>query len=241
MALERELNVASTVKSPNSEFKLRAQGKNFPTRGFTDEEAQIFEQQMNELMMAFDDSAITELILQRSDAIAMTAAFAKQQFDEKLFGGVNASDNEIAFDVLQPGHINQDSGGTLNDTWYFDASQGWQDWIGDGSTNNYTFHEDQVTVVLGFIDQDTSTEVSTINVDEFGRNVNMIPQDLSDLKLRDNDTEQQVKPLPTLIGQENDDVHIRLHADKAAESEPRLIGFTFGLGSYMNTEDFSSL
>lgn len=240
MAINEELNLEGTLTSPDPEFTLRSQGKNFPTKAFNSEEANILETQMNELMMGFDNAALTELLLQRGESVALAAAFAKQVFDEKLFGGVNASDNEIAFDVLRPGHIYSDDTGTIQNDWYFQpGTTGWVDWIGDGTTaNNYTFSEDQVSVVLGFMDQDTSTEVSGINVDEFGRNVNMIPQDLNDMRLRDNETEQQVKPLPTLIGQENDDVYIKLRADRDAESQPRLIGFTFGLGSYMNQQDF---
>lgn len=238
MALNEMLSVTSTLSSPDPEFTLRSQGKNFPTQAFNSEEANLLETQLNEIMMAFDNAAFTELLLQRADSVALAATFAKQVFDEKLFGGINASDNEIAFDVLRPGHIYQDDTGTIQNDWYFQpGTTGWVDWIGDGA-NNYTFGEDQVTVVLGFMDQDTSTEISAVNVDEFGRNVNMIPQDLNDMRLRDNETEQQVKPLPTLIGQENDDVHIRLRADRDVESQPRLLGFTFGLGSYLNAEDY---
>lgn len=239
MGVNVDLNIASTLMNPESEFDVRAQGKSYPTAGFTSEEANLLERQMNDFMGAFDSSMTLELIQQRQDAIALTAAFAKQVFDEKLFGGVNAGDNEIAFDVLRPGHIYQDSGGTIQNDWYFEPnSAGWNDWIGDGSTNNYTVGEDQVMIVFGFEDLDASTEVSAINVDSFGRNVDMIPQDLTAMRKRDNETDQQVKPIPNLIAQENDEVHVRLRHDKVAESQPRLLGFTFGLGNYMNSEDY---
>ena len=232
--------IGSVVQSPDPEFTLRSQGKSFPTQGFNSEESNLLQTQLQDLMAPFESSIISELVMQRQDAIAMTASFAKQVFDEKLFGGINADDNEIAFDVLRPGQIRSDPGtGTLQNDWYFQpGATGWVDWIGDGAGNNYVVGEDQVSVVLAFYDQDVNTEVSAVNVDEFGRNVNMIPQDLNALRLRDNDREQQIVPLPTLIAQEHDDIHVRLRYDRDVETEPRLFGFTFGLGSFLDTEDY---
>lgn len=253
MALETVLNVAQTAQSPDTEFSFRAQGRNFPTEPLTESEASLLEAQMNTLIASFDSSMVTQLIKQRQETIAHTAAFAKQEFDEKLFGGVNAGDNEIGFDVLRPAHIRvltgddnashataSSTGDPVND-WYFDpANQGWNDWIGDGtSANNFQANEDQIVLVLGFMDQDTSSEVSGLNVEEFGRNVDMLPLDENSLRTRDNDTEQQLTALPSLIIQENEQAHLRLRFDRQTESQPRLFGFTFGLGTFLNTEDYS--
>lgn len=245
-------NISSVAQSPDAEFNLRSQGKNFPTHALNSEESGLLQTQLEDLMAPFESSLLGNLISQRQDAIALTASFAKQVFDEKLFGGINAGDNEIAFDVLRPGQIFSDAGGTLHNDWYFEpgvtggttwtnnqTGGKWVDWIGDGTSgNNYTVGQDQVTVALAFMDQDVSTEVSGVNVDQFGRNVNMIPQDLNVLRLRDNNREQQIEPLPTLIAQENDEIHTKLRYDRQVESQPRLFGFTFGLGSFMNSEDF---
>ena len=233
-------DLQSNLTSPQSEFSLQAQGKNFPTASLGSGEAELLQTQMNDILQAVPSSIVTDFLMKRQDVIASAAAFSKQVFDEKLFGGLNAGDNEIGFDILRPGHIRADpaSGAAEND-WYFDpAGTGWVDWIGDGSTNNYTGNEDQVTVVLGFIDQDVSTEASGLNVEEFGRNVDMLPKDLNDMRLRDNDTELQLEPLPSMILQENDDVHMRLRYDRNVESQPRLLGFTFGLGTFLDTEDY---
>jgi len=240
MGLQQDLNISSALRSPASEFAVKSQRKSFPTEAFTDKEAQLLEDQLNQLIFDLDSSALTELARQRQDAVARTAVFAKQVFDEKLFGGVNAGDNEIGFSVLRPGHIFSDSTGTVQNDWYFDpGTTGWVDWIGDGTTaNNYTVGENQVTVILAFMDQDVGSEVSAVNVEEFGRNVDMLPHDLNALRLRDNDTEQQVAALPTLIAQENDNVHVRLRADRNVESQPRLFGFTFGLGTFLDAEDY---
>ena len=233
-------SIQSALTSPQSEFSLQAQGKNFPTASLGSSEANLLQNQLNDILMAVPSSVVRDLIMQRQDVIASAAAFSKQVFDEKLFGGLNAGDNEIGFDILRPGHIRSDpSSGSQENDWYFDpGTTGWVDWIGDGSTNNYTGSEDQVSVVLGFIDQDTSTEVSGMNIEEFGRNVDMLPKDLNGMRLRDNDTEQQVEPLPSLILQENDDVHTKLRYDRNVESQPRLLGFTFGLGTFLDNEDY---
>lgn len=237
---DNPIDITGKLTDAPQEFTLRSQGKTFPTVNFNTDEANILNSQMNEIMASMDSSVIRKLTKERASAVANAATFSKQIFDEKMFGGVNAQDNEIGFSVLRPGHVRADpASGSVQNDWYFNpSSPGWNDWIGDGSTNDYTVGEDQVTVVFGLVDQDVNTEVSAINVDSFGRNVDMLPQDLNDARLMDNETDQMVQPLPTLVAQENDSIHIRLRHDQAAESQPRLLGFTFGLGSFLNKEDF---
>lgn len=241
MATDPTLDIASIARNPDSEFSLEAQGKSFPTVGLNNDEASKLESQLNEFLLQMNNSTLRNLISKRADAISLAAAFSKQVFDEKLFGGINAGDNEIGFDVLRPGHIRADpSTGNPENTWNYEpSSTGWNDWIGDGGSNNKTFNDDQVVLVLGMVDQDgPQTALSGVNVDSFGRNVDMLPQDLNDMRLKDNDTDLQIKSFPTLIGQENDSAHIRLRYDAVEQSQPRLFGFTFGLGSYLNTEDY---
>lgn len=232
---------ASTLTNPGGNFEVTVHDDEFPTQAFTDSEATLFETQFNDLIADMDSSVITNVLVQRQEAIAKAATFAKQEIDGKVFGGVNAGDNQIGFDILRPGQIRADpaNGNPVND-WYFDpSSTGWNDWIGDGTAaHNYSVGEDQVTVVLGFIDQDVSTEVSGLNVQQFGRNMDMLPHDLNDARLMDNKNEIMMQNLPTLIAQDNDDIHIRLRHDRQKESQPRLLGITFGLGAFLNNQDY---
>lgn len=250
MALDLNVDLANQAASPPPTFSIRTQNKDFSTEPLTSDEADILDTQFNTLVNDFNSRTLSEFYKQRQGMISKTAAYAKNVFDEKMFGGINAADNEIAFDVLRPGHIrakpgtdnansSAPTGDTLNN-WFFDpGSTGWNDWIGDGtSANDYTFNEDQVTLVLGVVDQDPTSPISGVNVQRFGRNVDMIPKDLNDSRVQDNENELNAQAFPTLLGQENDRVHIRLRHDRAVESQPRLVGFTFGLGSYMNQEDF---
>lgn len=234
------VDLANAARSPSSTFAIRTQNRDFSTEPLTDDEAGLFETQFNTLINDFDSQLLSQLFQERSQDIADVAALSKNLFDEKMFGGINADDNEVGFDVLRPGHIRADpSSGSAENDWYFEpGSTGWNDWIGDGSSNNYTVSEDQVILVLGFMDQDKSTEVSGFNVQEFGRNVNMIPKDLNDARTFDNKNELMIQSLPAMVGTELDDVHIRLRHDRVSESQPRLLGITFGVGSYMNTEDY---
>lgn len=259
------IDLTSDVTSPDDTFSIRTQNRNFTTYPLSTKEGELFDEQFNTLINDFDSRMLSELFLQRSSMIGNSVAFAKQQFDEKLFGGVNAGDNEIAFDVLRPGHIRADpSDGSVMNDWTYTHSDGWNDWIGDGSSaNNYTMDEDQVVLVLGFTDTapyvvDTTNNeivdrldnppVTGLNVDQFGRNVDMLPKDLNDSRLEDNRNDQFVQSLPSVVGNELDQVHIRLqssvpsvvqdNSDYELVSEPRLLGLTFGVGSYMNQEEF---
>jgi hypothetical protein len=239
MAQTGPIDIKSDVKNPRSNFELTVHDATFTTEPFTDAEAELFERQLNDLVVEHKNSALAELFEERSQTIANTAAFAKSKLNNRVFGGVNAGDNQIGFSNLRAGHIRSDpaSGDAVND-WYFDYGTGWQDWIGDGAANNRTIGEDQVSVGIGMMDQDVSTEISGLNVESWGRNMDMLPHDLTDLKNADNEYGQYVKSLPTLLAQENDNIHIRLRADRAMESQPRLLGLTYGVGTFLNTEEY---
>lgn len=237
-----DLSVANAARNPGSSFQVDVHDGRFPTVGLDREEAQLLERQLNDLLLGLDSSVEIQLLKQREDVIGKTAAFAKQVFDEKMFGGIDAGDNEVGFSPLRAGQLQTGTNTSDRNTWYFDpGSTGWSDWIGDGtSSGNLTVQDDQVILLLGFTDMGSGpTEISGINVQQFGRNMDMLPHDLSKVRQKDNKNEQQVAPLPTLIGQENDEVHIRLRYDRDVERIPRAIGFTFGLGTFLNQEEFS--
>jgi len=234
------LNVASTLQNPGGNFKLALHSDEFPTQAFNAGEAQLFQDQLNSLYAELDSSILKQAFSARADVIAKTATFAKAQLDGKVFSGVNAGDNQIGFTPIRPGQIRADpaTGNAVNDWYYTPSSAGWNDWIGNGAGNDYSFGANQVSVVFGFVDQDVSSSVSALNVDRFGRNMDMLPYNLDDARLKDNSNSLTYQPLPTLIGQENDSVHIRLRNDRQAESQPRLLGFTFALGGFLNNEDY---
>lgn len=251
--MEGNFNLADTARNPAGSVSIRTQNKSFATQGLSDEEAQLFEEQFNILVNDFASREITQLYKAREDQIAEAAALAKNQFDEKLFGGINAADNEIGFDVIRPGHVRSDpsDGSTVND-WSYEVYEsggtastsgvavegaGWNDWIGDGANNNYSVSEDQILIVLGMVDMADNNGIRGVNVNKFGRNVDMLPKDLNDSRTGDTENDITAQALPTLIGNDRDELHIRLDADTGVH-EPRLIGFTFGVGSYMNQEEY---
>lgn len=233
-------NVRSVLTNPGGTFRVAVHNRSFSTEAFTSDEADLFVSQYDSLISGLESSMLTELLSTRSEAIARGATYAKHELGNKVFGGVNAGDNEIGFSIMRPGHVraDADTGDTVND-WYYEAdSSGWNDWIGDGSANNYALDEDQVNVSLAFLDQDVNTEVSAININEFGRNMDMLPYDLNEMRLLDNDNDVKVQELPTMVASDRDTIHARLRYDRPVESQPRLFGVTFGMGSYLNAEDF---
>lgn len=238
-----QLNLTSTLQNPGGSFRVSAHDDQFPTEGFDQSEAQLFEEQMNSLIAGVTSQEIASVLQNRQQTIAKAAGLAKDDIDGNNFGGLNAGDNEIGFSPLRPGHIRRDpnSGNVIND-WFFDpGATGYTDWIGDGSGNNMVLNGDQVVLVLGVVDQEASpTPIQGFNVQDFGRNMDMLPRDLNDLRLQDNSTEVQVKEIETLIGQEGDEIHCRLNFDENVERQPRLLGFTFAKGRFLNQESYST-
>lgn len=240
-ARDMDVDITQQLQQPSSDFSVTVHDTTFPTEAFDQDEAEIFNSQLNQLIADLDSSVLTDILLRRQDIIANVAGYAKQELDGKIFGGINAGDNEVGFSELRPGHIYSDSSGTIQNDWYFQpGSTGWVDWVGDGtSANNYTVNEDQVSVILAFVDQDPGQSViSGLNVQSWGRNMDMLPHDLNTLRLRDNDADLQVRELPTMIARDGNEIHTRLRADRDVERQPRYYGLTFGLGSFLNSEDY---
>lgn len=232
------LNLTSELTSP-TEFELSAHDGRFPVASFDSDEANLFEQQMNDLIADLPNSVVGEVLKQREQTIARAAAMAKHDLEAKNFGGINAGDNEFGFSMLRPGHIRYDGSSIIND-WYFQpGSTGWNDWIGT-SANPFVVDEDQVVVILGVMDQEKGpSEISGFNVQSFGRNMDMLPRDMNSMRLQDNETDVQVTQTQTLIGQEQDEIHARLYYDRDVERQPRPLGFTFSLGRFLNVDDYS--
>lgn len=236
-----ELDVANLVQEPQDDFSVTVHDTTFPTESFSPDEAEIFQAQFDQLVSGLNSSVLQEILLNRQDIIANAAAFAKNDLDGKVFGGINAGDAEMGFSELRPGHIFNDSTGTRQNDWYFDpGTTGWVDWIGNGTSgNNYDVSEDQVSVVLALADMDeTQSVISGFNVQEWGRNMDMLPHDMNSLRFRDNDNELQVKELPTLMARDGNNIHARLRFDRNVERQPRLFGITFALGDFLNSEDY---
>ena len=243
------IDITSTLRNPGEQFSVSAHDGPFPTSAFDQAEADLFNQQLMDLIADIPSSTVAEVLEQRQETIAKAASLAKHDLEIKNFGGINAGDNEMGFSILRPGHIRRAStndpanaAGTIVNDWYFnpDDAPGWVDWIGDGGTNNFAVDDDQVILVLGFIDQEAApSEISGVNVDTFGRNMDMLPRGINSLRLQDNETGVQIQQMQTLIGQEQDEVHARLRYDRSVERQPRLLGFTFGLGRFLNLEDYA--
>jgi hypothetical protein len=73
------------------------------------------------------------------------------------------------------------------------------------------------------------------------------PKHNNDSRTQDNKNDQYIQSLPTVVGTDRDRVHVRLESnipqyysdgDFVVMSEPRLLGVSFGVGSYMNQEEF---
>lgn len=237
---EFSIDIKNKLQNPDTDFRVSVHNTDFPTEAFNSTEAELFNNQLNTLFSGIQSGVLSSVLQERSEMIANVAAYAKSELDAKNFGGINAGDNEIGFSELRPGHILSDDSGTVQNDWYFEPdSAGWNDWIGDGTqANNYSIGDNQVSVVFAFVDQDVSSEVSALNIDEWDRSMDMLPHDLNSMTLRDNDNDVMVQPLPTLVATDGADIHARLKYDRKAESQPRLYGVTFGLGEYLNTEDY---
>lgn len=248
-ARETAVSMRGQLTSPEDDFSVTVHDTTFPTEGFSDAESRLFESQFNQLLADLNSSTLTQVLSQRQNTIANVAAYAKQELDGKVFGGINAGDNEIGFSELRPGHILQSDDGTVRNDWYFDPSSDsqssgpWYNWIGDpdssGNGGSFSVNEDQVSVVVAFADQsDGQSVISGLDVQSWGRNMDMLPHDLNSARLRDNSTEVQMRELPTLIARDGNNIQAALRFDREVERQPRFFGVTFGLGSFLNSQDY---
>jgi len=200
------------------------------------EEQAILEDNFNKLL-ASSDSQVRKILEERADTVVAGIMAIKEKLNNRKFRGINPADMEIGFGFIRPGFTITNS--TINDDWNV-ALTGmgtWDDWLYESAGVGYNLSEDFGLIITHLVSQVTPEPfVRNIHF-QIGR-TNLIPEEVSDLILGDNENGVAVYPVPTKIVLPEDELYVTVEGHAGTEYL-KLGGLVVGLGRILKYEDLA--
>ncbi|KKL28290.1 hypothetical protein LCGC14_2376610, partial [marine sediment metagenome] len=153
---------------------------------------------------------LLQLGLAGTDALQVAGIMAiKEKLERRKFRGMNPSDAEIGIGFIRPGHTK--SADVINTSWSIalTAVGTWDRWLDSAATSGYALPEDFGLIITHFVSEVTPTPFVRTAHFIIGRQ-DLIPEDVSDIVLGDNENGVAVFPIPTKIVLPEDELRVRL-------------------------------
>ena len=202
------------------------------------EELAFLEDNFNKLL-ATTDSQVRKIFEERADTIVAGIMAIKEKLERRKFRGMNPSDAEIGIGFIRPGHTK--TADVINTSWSIalTAMGTWDRWLDSAATSGYALPEDFGLIITHFTS--LVTPIPFIRTAHFiiGR-VDLIPEDVTDIVLGDNENGVAIYPIPTKIVLPEDELRVRLEGETGTEIL-KLGGLVVGLGRFLKTEDLVTL
>lgn len=202
------------------------------------EELAFLEDNFNKLL-ATTDSQVRKIFEERADTLVAGIMAIKEKLQRRKFRGMNPSDAEIGIGFIRPGHTK--TANAINTSWSvaLTAMGTWDRWLDSAATSGYSLPEDFGLIITHFTS--LVTPIPFIRTAHFiiGR-VDLIPEDVTDIVLGDNENGVAVFPIPTKIVLPEDELRVRLEGETGTEIL-KLGGLVVGLGRFLKTEDLVTL
>jgi len=202
------------------------------------EEQAILEDNFNKLL-GTTDSQVRRIFEERADTIVAGIMAIKDKLNRRKFRGMNPGDSEIGIGFIRPGYTK--SNNVIRPNWNvaLTGMNTWDRWLDSAATAGYALPEDFGLIITHLASEVTPTPFVRTAHFIIGR-ADLIPEDVSDIILGDNDNGVAVYPIPTKIVLPEDELRVRLEGATGAEIL-RLGGLVVGLGRFIKTEGLVAL
>jgi len=219
--------------------ELDLYGTTFTLATLDGEEQEYLEDNFNKLL-ATTDSQVRRIFEERADTIVAGIMAIKEKLNRRKFRGMNPSDAEIGMGFIRPGFTK--SNNVVNSDWTI-ALTGmgalqWGRWLDATATTGYALSEDFGLIITHLTSQIFAPLVRHVHF-RIGR-VDLIPEEVSDILLGDNDNGVSVFPIPTKVVLPEDELRVRAEGYLGTE-HLKLGGLVVGLGRILKVEDLVTL
>ncbi|GAH19271.1 unnamed protein product [marine sediment metagenome] len=209
-------------------------GQNYALASLDAEEKAVLEDNFNKLL-GTTDSQVRRIFEERADTIVAGIMAIKEKLEGRKFRGMNPGDAEIGFGFIRPEFV-KDTGAIIND-WNVTLSgmATWDTWLSNaGDTAGEPLSEDHGLIITHLVSQVTPQPFIRAVHFLIGR-VDLIPEEVADILLGDNENGVAVFPIPTKIVLPEDE--LRLNVTGLAGTEYlKLGGLVVGLGRLLKAE-----
>jgi hypothetical protein len=213
-------------------------GQKFSLAPLDDDEQSIFEDNFNKLLST-TDSQVRKILEERVETIVAGIMAIKEKLNRRKFRGMNPGDGEIGFGFIRPGYTRHggNTTGSERTSWSvtFAAIGTWVAYLdGANATTFFSMSEDHGLIITHLVSQVSPNPFVREIHFQIGR-VNLIPEDVSDILIGDNNNQVAVFPIPTKIVLPEDQLLVTANGEAGTE-HLKLGGLVVGLGRLLKLE-----
>jgi len=208
-------------------------GQKYTLASLDADEQAIFEDNFNKLLSTAD-SQVRKIMEQRADTILGGIMSIKEKLNGRKFRGMNPADMEIGMGFIRPEFVK--SNNTIINDWNVTLTGmgTWDRWLDASATTGFTLSEDHGLIITHLVSQVTPAPYVRGVHFYIGR-VDLIPEDVSDIVLGDNENGVAVYPIPTKIYLPEDEFRATI-TGQAGTEYLKLGGLVIGLGRLLKAE-----
>ncbi len=211
-------------------------GSRFTMASLDAEEQSILEDNFNKLL-GTADSQVRKILELRIDTIVAGIMTIKEKLNRRKFRGMNPADMEIGFGFIRPQFVRHNTAKRTD--WDVTltgmAAASYDDGLDESSGVGFVLSEDFGIIISHLVSQ-VSPEPFVRSVHfQIGR-INLIPEEVSDIMLGDNENGLAVYPIPTKIVLPEDEL-LATAIGLAGDEYLKLGGLVVGLGRILKAED----
>lgn len=216
-----------------SKKEITLYGQRYSLATLDKDEQDILEDNFNKLL-ATTDSQVRRILEERSDTILAGIMAIKEKLDNRKFRGMNPADMEIGFGFIRPEFVKYND--TIINDWNktLTGMGTWDRWLDASSSAGFTLSEDFGLVITHLVSQ-VSPQPFVRAVHFYIGRTDLIPEDVSDIILGDNENGVSIYPIPTKIYLPEDEFRAKITGHAGTEYL-KLGGIVVGLGRVIKAE-----
>jgi hypothetical protein len=209
-------------------------GQNYSMASLDEEEQAIFEDNFNKLL-GTTDSQVRKIFEERADTILAGLMAIKEKLERRKFRGMNPGDMEIGMAIIRPGFTIYNS--NIRTDWNVNLTGmgTWDRFLDESAAGGFILSEDFGLIITHLVSQVTPEPFVRAIHFEIGR-VNLIPEEVSDIILGDNENGVALYPIPTKFVLPEDQLRVKVEGHAGTEYL-KLGGLVIGLGRLLKEED----
>jgi hypothetical protein len=238
------------LQNPGLSGTVTLNGIDYQLSGINEDELLIFQSEI-ETQLGTVRSNVGLLVRDRVNAILTGLRIAKAKIPgNPTFKGIKANSSELGWSYIRPGHIMRTAAAseTCNNVWDFaftsnattDAKRNWVGFDATPYASPITVDKNAMMVLLGLVPFSPSPTVQEIQIDHNNTSYNPEVVDYG-LYLGDAPEGIGLAPIQTRYLAPTDKFLMKSRNRFTATQQIRLFGITFGLGSYMKTDMYTTV
>jgi len=213
--------------------EINLYGQKYSLASLDEEEQAIFEDNFNKLL-GTTDSQVRKILEERADTILVGVMAIKEKLDRRKFRGMNPGDMEIGFGFIRPEFVKYND--TIINDWNktLTGMATWDRWLDASASAGFTLSEDHGLIITHLVSQVTPEPFVRAVHFWIGR-TDLIPEDISDIILSDNENGIAIYPVPTKVYLPEDEFRAKITGHAGVEYL-KLGGLVVGLGRLIKAE-----